>query len=208
MVPPAVRAWNPEAIPRASASVTAGVGSQPELDRADRPGRDPRLSTVWSASRVSSSLPFTARVLAAALTESVQAARAGDAAAFDEASTRLGTLDAEQVRLVLGSVVRSLLEQQHPDGLDGCDLEAVIERCSRGCAGWFPVDPGVLVVVLVSALGAADPEALEHPPLPADVLRHAVVVTADLLSTTGRPLAPTLTAAFAELRRAETLEHP
>ena len=153
-------------------------------------------------------LPFTARVIAAAVTESVQAARAADAAAFDEATARLATLDREQVRVLLGSVIRSLLEELHPGGLDGDDLQAVVERCTRSTAGWFTVDPGVLVVVLISALGAADPDALAHPPQPADVTRHAVVVAADLLTAARRSLAPALTTAFTELRRAETLEHP
>lgn len=154
------------------------------------------------------SLPFTARVIAAAVTESVDAAAAGDAAAFDEATARLATLDREQARVLLGSVVRSLLEKLHPDGIGSDDLQAVIQRIVGSTAGWFAADPGVVVLVLVSALGAADPDALERPPASDDVLRHAAVVIADLLAVAHRPLAGVLAAAFADVRRAETLEHP
>ena len=155
-----------------------------------------------------SSLPFTARVIAAAVTESVDAAAVGDAAAFDEATTRLATLDREQVRVLLGSVVRSLLEQLHPDGVGSDDLQVVIQRVVVSTAGWFPADPGIVVLVLVGALGAVDPDALEHPPASDDVLRHAAIVIADLLAVAHRPLAAVLAGAFADVRRAETLEHP
>lgn len=153
-------------------------------------------------------LPFTARVIAGAVTESVDAAAAGDAAAFDEATARLATLDQEQVRVLMGSVVRTLLERQHPDGVSGEDLHAVIQRISMSAGGWFVADPGVVVVVLVGSLGSADPADLERPPPPIEVLRHAAVVIADLLATSRRPLAPVLAEAFAEVQRAETLEHP
>ena len=153
------------------------------------------------------SLPFTARVIAAAVTESVDAAVAGDAEAFDVATERLATLDREQVRVLLGTVVRILLEQSHPDGIGSDDLQVVIQRVVLSAVGWFAADPGVVVIVLVGALGAADPDALQHPPAAADLLRHAAVVIADLLAA-DRLLAPVLAEAFAELRRAETLDSP
>jgi hypothetical protein len=154
------------------------------------------------------SLPFTARVIAAAVTESVQAASAGDAEAFDQATERLATLDREQVRVLLGTVVRSLLEESHPDGIDGDDLQDVLRAVITSTESWFAADPGNLVVVLAGSLTAADPDALQKPPDAADLLRHAAVVIAALLRTAPRPLGPVLTDAFADLRRAETLDYP
>lgn len=159
-------------------------------------------------------LPAAARAISVAFTEAVDAARAADGRALDEAVDRLAAQDPERVRLVLGWVVRSLLESRHPDGLDGEDLRAVLERCVRSGAGWeSDVDPEVLVVVLTGALGLFDPDEQPRPPGPPQVARQAALLTADLLTAglppgAGRPLAPYLEASFAELARAETVEMP
>ncbi len=151
-------------------------------------------------------LPPAARAIAAAATDAVTAARAAAAADLAEAAGRLAAADPQRVALVLGGVVRALLEELHPDGLDGEDLRAVLERTTRAAAAWDSgVDPAVLLVVLTGALGLADPD--EQPPVPpGPVARNAVLLTADLLGP--RPLAPYLTAALAELHRAETVELP
>jgi hypothetical protein len=71
---------------------------------------------------------------------------------------------------VLGDVVRSLLEETHPDGLDSDDITLVIGRCYRAAAAWLPperVDVTTLLAVLASALGIHEPgvtyEALDLP---------------------------------------------
>lgn len=154
-------------------------------------------------------LPAPARAISAACTDAVDAALATNAAAFDEATGRLAAADPQRVSVVLGALVRSLLEDLHPDGLSGDDLRIVVERCVRSGAGWpSRVDPGVLVVVLTGALGLHDPEEQPPPAAPPDVARQAALLTADLLTAAGRPLAGYLDAAFAELARAETVELP
>jgi hypothetical protein len=173
-------------------------------------------------------LPPPARAIATAVTDAVGAAQAGDAAAFADATGRLTLADPEHVRVLLGDAVRLLLEELHPDGLDGDDLREVTARCARSAAPWFPgVQPGVLVVVLAGALGVhpdTPPDAArddDRPPEPDDpwsgvparpsaddIARHAVVLLADLLAARGRPLRGYLEAAFTELARRETVEQP
>ncbi|MFE9691996.1 hypothetical protein [Micromonospora sp. NPDC005806] len=147
-------------------------------------------------------LPAPAREIAEAATEAVAAARDRDAEAYGPAVARLTTAD--RAGLVLGGVVRLLLEETHPDGLDGDDVRQVLERCVRSSAEWCPdVDPHVLLVLLASTLGVYDPGDDDAPPDPAAIARHAPLLVADLLAATGRPVADYLTAAFAEVARTE-----
>ncbi|WP_213454487.1 hypothetical protein [Rhizomonospora bruguierae] len=154
-------------------------------------------------------LPPPARAIAAAATAAVTAARDAEPDAYRTAGERLAALDQEQVNLVLGAVVRMLLEEQHPDGLDADDVQAVLDRCARAAAVWYPdLNATALMVLLVGALGV-------HPDNPAEVevpegavVRHAPLLVADLLAATGAKLAPYLSAAFAEIARTETLELP
>ncbi len=149
--------------------------------------------------------PSTLRRLTA---RAVEAAAAQDAAAFSAAAGELAALDAEQVRTVLGWVLRGALEELHPDGLDGDDVRAAVTATARA-AGWWPgLDPRVLVVVLTAALGEhPDPEEL--PRLPhALVLPHSLLLVHDLVAATRRPLQRHLETALAEVRRAETMELP
>lgn len=135
-------------------------------------------------------------------TEAVAAAHVRDAGAYGPAVDRLTGVD--RAGLVLGGVVRLLLEETHPDGLDGDDVRRVLERCVRGAAPWWPdVDPHVLLVLLASSLGVYDPGEDDSPPDPAAIARHAPLLVADLLAVTGRPLEGSLTAAFAEVARTE-----
>jgi hypothetical protein len=150
--------------------------------------------------------PRTVRVIAESVTAAVGAARDGDAAGFGEAVARLSTVDPSRVAIVLGWAVRSLLEDLHPDGMDGEDLRAVLTGCATAAGTWeSAVDPSVLLVVLTGALGMSDPD--EQPALPPEaVARNATLLLTHLLGP--RPLARYLDAAFAELERAETIEMP
>lgn len=151
-------------------------------------------------------LPPAARAIAAAATDAVTAARTAAAGELGAAVDRLAAADPQRVALVLGGVVRALLEELHPDGLDGEDLRAVLERTTRAAATWDSgVDPAVLLVVLTGALGLSDPDE-QQPVPPADVARNAALLTAELLGP--RPLDPYLAAALTELHRAETVELP
>ncbi|WP_344478319.1 hypothetical protein [Kineococcus aurantiacus] len=132
----------------------------------------------------------------------------GDAEGFARATGDLAGFDAEQARVVLGHVLRQALEEQHPGGLDADDVRDAVAATARA-AGWFDaLDPRVLVVVLVAALGEhPDPEEL--PRLGhALVLQHSVLLVHDLATGPGRPLRRALETALAEVRRAETVEMP
>ncbi|MFU8852696.1 hypothetical protein ACNAW0_17165 [Micromonospora sp. SL1-18] len=147
-------------------------------------------------------LPAPAREIATAVTGAVAAASDRDAGAYGPAVERLAAAD--RAGLVLGGVVRLLLEETQPDGLAGDDVRQVLERCVRTTAPWRPdVDPHVLLVLLASALGVYEPADDETPPDSAAVARHAPLLVADLLAVTGRPLAGYLAAAFAEVARTE-----
>ncbi len=105
-------------------------------------------------------LPGPARRIGATISAAIDAARDGDREAFVTASAEVAALPADQTGIVLGAIVRSLLEDQHPDGLDGDDMHAVLARCFRGAVAWLPfesVDVQVLVAVLSSALGIHEP---------------------------------------------------
>ncbi|MFD2766726.1 hypothetical protein [Micromonospora eburnea] len=154
------------------------------------------MTTTWRH------LPASAREIAGAATEAVAAARDRDVEAYGPAVDRLTAAD--RAGLVLGGVVRLLLEETHPDGLAGDDVRQVLERCVRSAAQWRPdVDPHVLLVLLAGALGVYDPGDDDAPPDPAAIARHAPLLVADLLAAAGQPLEGYLTAAFAEVARTE-----
>lgn len=150
--------------------------------------------------------PRTVRVVSGSVPAATAAANAGDAEGFAEAVGRLSTVDPARVAVVLGWAVRMLLEELHPDGMDGEDLRGVLTACTTAAGTWESgVDPEVLLVVLTGALGMSDPD--EQPALPPEaVARNAVLLLAHLLGP--RPPARYLDAAFAELQRAETIEMP
>jgi hypothetical protein len=151
-------------------------------------------------------LPVPARAIAITVTDAVSAAGAHDQEAFADASVELAALDAQRVGLVVGAVVRSLLEDLHPDGLTGDDVHAVLERCARSALDWTEVDPGVLLVLLTGALGIHDPDEEHRPPGALEVARHAPLLVADLLDVAGRPLTGYLEASFAEIARGEFMD--
>lgn len=158
---------------------------------------------------MTAALPPQARALVAVAQDAVGAARARDGEAFDVATARLAALDPEQVRLVLGSVVRSLLEERHPDGLDADDVNAAMQACLRSASPWLPsVDAEALVVVVTGALGVHDPEQTERPVTPTEIAVSAPLLVATLLDGAARPVAVHLADAVAEIARAQTVEMP
>jgi hypothetical protein len=162
-------------------------------------------------------LPAAARAISAATTDAVTAARAQDVAAFEEATDRLATAEPEQVRIVLGVVVRALLEDLHPDGVSGDDLLELIKSCVRTAFGWYPaVDVQVLIVVLTGALGTHEPDSEPRPVTPLEVARHAPLFITELLDAPGptaragepRSLDAYFIAAFLQIAQAELNEMP
>jgi hypothetical protein len=180
------------------------------------------------------SLPGPVRAIGTAVTRAVDAADATDRVAYESAAAAVVALPTEATGLVVGAVNRELIEEQHPDGLDGDDIQVILARCYRNAAAWLGdiVDVRVLVAVLASALGiheagltyqevnspntATDewppPEVAERaavaPPSPAEFAWHAPLVLADLLAACGRPLSPYLDSAFAEIARGEAMDLP
>jgi hypothetical protein len=167
-----------------------------------------------------------ALAIGTAVTRAVDAAAARDREGYETAAVDLSALPAEQTGLLLAALVRSLLEEGHPDGLDGDDIQAVLDGCVRGAAAWLAPDrvrPRTVVAVLASALGIheagltyAEParphgpddwpweEEVAKPPTPAEFAWHAPLVVTDLLG--GRPLRRHLDAAFTEIARAEAMD--
>jgi hypothetical protein len=146
-------------------------------------------------------LPPPARPIAAAAATAVVAAQSRDPVALDRAVDDLAALDPAQSGLILGVVVRLLLEDGHPDGLDGEAVREVLERCVRTAAQWQPeVDPHVVLQLLAGALGVTEEDGAPAPK-PDVLARHAALLMADLLGS--RPAPPFLTAALADIERAQ-----
>ncbi|MGN9908865.1 hypothetical protein ACTMTJ_15085 [Phytohabitans sp. LJ34] len=154
------------------------------------------MSTTWRH------LPAPAQAIAVAASDAVAAARERDRDALAAAAGPLAA--AEGSGLVLGAVVRLLLEEAHPDGLGGDDIRRVLEECVRGAAAWEPaVDPHVVLVLLAGALGVHGQDDEAPRPAADSVARHSALLVAHLLHATPRPLVGYLTAAFAEIERTE-----
>jgi hypothetical protein len=138
----------------------------------------------------------------------VTAARAGDPVAFGEAMTGLAALDREQLAVLLGTVMRELLERSHPDGLDSDDAQHVLSSTARRAVAWYePLDGAALLEALIGALGVTDPDGAPQPE-PDAVLAHGVLLIADQLHVLGQQLPPVLKYALGELQRAQTMELP
>lgn len=154
-------------------------------------------------------LPPAPRAIATAAAETLAAVQSGDPIAFQQASSRLAALDREQVGLVLGAVVRSLLEDHHPGGLSADDIEDVLARCISTSGACFPaVDANVLLVLLAGSLGI-HPDSEEAQPVSAlEMSTHAPLLIATLVGPAGRSFTAHLDAAFAEIARSETVEMP
>jgi hypothetical protein len=151
-------------------------------------------------------LPAPARPIAAAALAAVAAARDHDKDALADAAGDLAALDPGLVGLILGTTVRVLLEDTHPNGLDGDDVRTVLESCVRASAQWQPdVDPHVVLVLLAGALGVYEDDG-EPPPKPDTLARHAALLMADLLGdppVSDERTASLLTRALEEIERAQ-----
>jgi len=141
-------------------------------------------------------LPVAARPIAAATDAAVTAARAGDLGETARAVGDLAALDPAQVGLILGTTVRLLLEDRHPDGLTSDDVRAVVTGCVRNRPG---VDPQTVVFLLAGALDVLDEE--QPPPAPQALARDAVQLIVELLGD--RPVAGELTRALGEIERTQ-----
>jgi hypothetical protein len=154
----------------------------------------------------------TVKALRKAVLDAVRAAGAADGPALAGCGPALAGLDEPRLRIVLGEMLRSALEELHPDGLSSADAQDLIEHCVEQ-AGWYPeLDPELLVVVLLGAFGAHDPDQ-QAASAPAIVAQHAAVLLVDLLTDPTKPDPPgrterLLNQALAELERAETMEMP
>jgi hypothetical protein len=146
-------------------------------------------------------LPAPARPIASAATAAVVAARARERDALDDAVGDLAGLDPARTGLILGTTVRLLLEETHPDGLDGDAVRTVLERSVRSALDWQrEVDPHVVLLLLAGALGVTE-EDDSPAPKPEVLARHAALLLADLAGD--RPIEPALTGALDEIARAQ-----
>jgi hypothetical protein len=160
----------------------------------------------------------------------VEAAQSRDLADYETAVADLEAQPSQATAAVLASAVRTLLEAQHPDGLDSDDMSAVLARCYTDAVAWCPVvDLSVLLAVLASALGVHEPgvtydvvgvvpsgqewrdpsDEVPHraPTLP-EYLWHAPLLLADLLAAGRTRLSPLLDSVFGEIATAESMEMP
>jgi hypothetical protein len=181
---------------------------------------------------MASTIPGPARDFVRTVSQAVDAAISGDdAATYDSATAQLATHP--DGGRVLGDVLRSLLEDTHPDGLNSDDITLVIGRCYRAAAAWLAperVDVTMLLAVLAGALGIHEPAvnygALDlprsdveeyrdpddtvpmKPPAWPDYAWHAPLLVADLLPLAPATLGSYLEATFAEYAREAREEFP
>ncbi|BCJ42679.1 hypothetical protein GCM10010168_05790 [Actinoplanes ianthinogenes] len=142
-------------------------------------------------------LPAPARPVAAAVTAAVAAVRADDEAALDEAVDDLAGLDPAHTGLILGTTVRLLLEDGHPDGLTADDVREALASCVRAHPA---AHPQVVLWLLAGALGVLDEDGAP-PPKPDALARNAALLLTDLLA--GRDPRAWLTAALTEIQHTQ-----
>ena len=155
---------------------------------------------------MASTIPGPARDFVRVLTQAVDTAISGeDAAAYDTVTAQLAALltAVPAGGRVLGDVLRSLLEDTHPDGLTSDDITLLIGRCYRAAAAWLPperVDVVMLLAALAGALGIHDHEdaVRVNAPVWPDYAWHAPLLAADLL-----PFAPATWSSYLETTFAE-----
>lgn len=151
----------------------------------------------------------TPREIAEATAAALVAARDESAADFDAALETLIALPYEQVTLVHAGAARELLEELHPDGLAGEDVQAVLERCVRSGMRWLPtLHPDAVVAVLTGTLGVSDPDAPAPRIEPGQFVAAGLLVLADLLAARRVEARPYLRRAIGEIERSETIEMP
>ncbi|GIF03140.1 hypothetical protein [Actinoplanes siamensis] len=142
-------------------------------------------------------LPPPARPVAAAVTTAVDAVRAGDDEALARTAGELAALDPAHTGLILGTTVRLLLEENHPDGLAADDVRDALSSCVRAHP---QADPQVVLWLLAGALGVLDEDGAPAPP-PDALARSAALLLTDLLA--GRDLRSRLTAALTEIQHTQ-----
>jgi len=153
--------------------------------------------------------PKTPREIATATVDALTAVRTESAENFDEAVDTLVDLPYEQVTAVHAGMVRELLEELHPDGLTGEDVQAVLERTVRSGMRWLPsFEPEAVVEVLTGTLGVSDPHAPRPRIQPRRYLAAGLLVVADLAAARRVAPEPYLRRAIGEIERAETVEMP
>jgi len=153
--------------------------------------------------------PVIARQITTSTESALAAASDGAADAFRASVDDLAALPYEQVGAVHAGVARELLEEPHPDGLTGEDVQAVLERTVRAGLAWYPeLAPDAVVSVLTGTLGVSDPDAPQPTIAPVDHLAAAVLVLADLLAARRVAARPYLRRAVGEIERGETMEMP
>ncbi|WP_416062121.1 hypothetical protein [Rhodococcus indonesiensis] len=151
--------------------------------------------------------PQLAREIAEHTSVALAAARTRSVPAWEDATTELVALPYEQVAGVHATMMRELLEELHPDGLAGEDVQAVFERSARTGAAWLPsLHPDTVVAVLTGTLGVSDPDAPKARP--DEYLQAGLVVLADLLAARRADPGVYLRRALGEIERAETVEMP
>ena len=179
-----------------------------------------------------SSIPGPARDVVRAITQAVATAISGnDVATYDRAIAQLTTQPA--AGRVLGDLLRSMLEDVHPNGFDSDDITLQVGRCYRSAVAWLPperVDVITLLAALAGALGIHEPgityEALGvpraatdedrdpddtvpvKPPTWPDYAWHAPLLVADLLPFAPATLGGYLESTFAEYAREAREELP
>src|SRR5215212_3641197 len=108
---------------------------------------------------MASSVPGPARDFVRTVVRAVDTAINGDdVGAYESAIAQLAMQPAGG--RVLGDVLRSLLEDTHPDGFTSDDITLLVGRCYRAAVSWLPperVDVTMLLAVLVGALGIHEP---------------------------------------------------
>lgn len=153
--------------------------------------------------------PASARRLVGAVLSVLAAARAADADGFTAAVAELGKFERFTVELVLGSTLRSLLEEQHPDGLAGDDARDLLQRTVRSASSWCEdVDVDVMILVLTGSLGVHEVDEAQRQVAAADFARAASLLAGELLSASEQSADGYVYAAVGEIARAETMEMP
>ncbi|GIE83904.1 hypothetical protein [Actinoplanes regularis] len=142
-------------------------------------------------------LPPPARPVAAAGSAAVAAVRDGSAEEFDKAVSELASLDPAHTGLILGTTVRLLLEDGHPDGLTADDIREALAACVRAHPD---AHPQVVLWLLAGALGVLDEEN-SPAPAPQELARNAALLITDLLA--GREIRAWLTAALTEIQHTQ-----
>lgn len=153
--------------------------------------------------------PTTARQIAVATADAITAARAGSREQLAEVLEDMVALPFEQVTIVHAGVVRALLEDLHPDGFSGEDIQGALTRVAGAAITWLPdLDVPALAAVLTGSLGLTEMSDDAQRIGQSDYIRSAVLVMADLLTAADVAADGYIRAAIGEIARAETIEMP